>query len=339
MSLTVAVGAAFLVSLMLPLLLKPLLGRLGVVDVPNERSSHTRPATRGAGLAPLVAVTVGYVLLLFVPAVQDFRILLLVILGVSVASGLLGWVEDFRGVPVPIRAALQLIIGLAGGTAVCLVAGAPWWLLPLFVIGIAGYINVANFMDGIDGISGLHGAVVGTSFALIGGLTEQDWMVPAGLVLAVAFVGFLPWNLSRGRIFLGDVGSYLLGGCVAVIAVIAVSSGVSMLAVLGPVIIYLVDAGATLAGRAARGERWYEAHRSHAYQRLTDFGIPHSVVSSLVALMSAVAAGMGMLSLGHTDWMLSALLMALVAVVYLSLPSIVGFARASSRSALEKEDS
>ena len=226
MSLTVAVGAAFLLSLILPLLLKPLLGRLGVVDIPNERSSHTRPATRGAGLAPLVAVTVGYVLLLFVPSVQDFRMLLLVILGVSVASGLLGWVEDFRGVPVPIRAALQLIIGLAGGTAACLVAGAPWWLLPLLVIGIAGYINVANFMDGIDGISGLHGAVVGTSFALIGGLTEHDWMVPAGLVLAVAFVGFLPWNLGRGRMFLGDVGSYLLGGCVAVIAVIAVSSGV-----------------------------------------------------------------------------------------------------------------
>ena len=299
MTTAIAVAATFLVSLAAPLIFWPLLHRLGVVDVPNERSSHSRPTVRGVGLAPLVGILIGYGILLTSEGTGS-RELLFVLLAVPVAAGVLGLVEDTRGLAVRMRAGAQLLLGLGGAAAIIALADASWWLLPVFAIAIAGYINVANFMDGVDGISGMHGAVVGAAYSVVGVITGESWLVSAGMILSLAFVAFLPWNLLRGGMFLGDVGSYLLGGAVASIAVAAYVSGAPLAAVVGPVTVYLADTGVTLVRRIMRRERWLESHRSHLYQRLCDLGVSHVQVATVVAAATALTSAFGLLSLGSS---------------------------------------
>jgi len=269
-------------------------------------------------------MAVGYLIVLIggVPG-QTGSALLIVVAGVSVSAALLGWIEDLRGLRVAMRAAVQLAIGLAGVAAIVVLSGAPWWLVPLSALGVAAYINVANFMDGVDAISGLHGIVVGGTYALLGLVFHEQWLVIAGAILALSFAGFLPWNLVRGGMFLGDVGSYLLGGSIGIIAVAAITRGVPPIAVLGPVLIYLTDSGVTLVKRILRGERWHEAHRSHVYQRLTTSGLSHVKVSVIVTVASACTGALGLFgALTPIAWPLAVALLAVVVVACLSLGSI-----------------
>ncbi|SEO03761.1 NAD-dependent epimerase/dehydratase family protein [Cryobacterium luteum] len=318
--------ATLAISLVTPVLLRPLLARMGIIDVPNERSSHARSVVRGAGLSPLIAIALGYSVFLLAGHSGDDTRLLLTIVGVSMASGMLGWVEDSRGLPVAARAGAQLVIGLAAGGAICAMSASSWWLLPILTIGVAGYINVANFMDGINGISSFHGVIVGVTYAVVGAMVEQSWMIPAGLMLATAFLGFLPWNLSRSGMFLGDVGSYLLGGGIAIIAGAAISHDVPLLAVLGPLAIYLADSGVTLIRRVASGKRWYEAHRSHVYQRLTDRGLSHIQVSVLVAVATIATSAFGVIGMSKslTTSLFAVAMILVIASVYLVSPSFRG---------------
>lgn len=323
MPVVIALASVLIVSLVAPFALKPLLLRMGVIDVPNSRSSHTRPVIRGAGLAPLLAVIVGYAVLLGGTDSAELATLI-VIVGVSLAAGLLGWVEDTRGLPVAVRAGMQLAIGLVGAGALVAYADGSWWAVPIYAIAVAAYINVANFMDGVNGISGLHGVIVGVTYATLGVIAETPWLTTAGWILALAFAGFLPWNLVQGRMFLGDVGSYLLGGGIAIVAVAAIVHGVPVIAVLGPMLIYLADTGVTLVRRVARGERWFEAHKSHTYQRLNSLGLSHLQVASIVAAMSICTGAAGLLALLSPELTLrSAMIMSVVVVAYLMLPATI----------------
>ena len=301
-------------SLGMPGIVRPLLDRLGVVDNPNDRSSHTQPAIRGVGIAPMVALAVGGLLLLVLTGSSAPWPTLLTCLAVAIVAASIGLVEDVRGIPTRTRARLQLGVGLVGAAAIVAVTGGGYVWIPLGALAIAVYINAANFMDGIDGISGLHGVVVGTTYSIIGVLVGADWLVAGGALLAAAFLGFLPWNVLRGRMFLGDVGSYLLGAMIAGLAFAGFVHGVSPVALAAPVTLYLVDTGSTILRRIRQGEPWLEAHRSHIYQRLTDRGLTHLQVASLVAGGSLVAGLAGMLSIG-TSAPLTALSLALIAVI------------------------
>lgn len=295
---------------------------MGVLDVPNKRSSHARPVIRGAGLAPLLAIVVGYAILLLGSPEAAELIVFFIVLGVSLAAGMLGWIEDVRGVPVVARAGLQLAIGLAGAFAVTISVGGSWWLAILYAVGIAGYINVANFMDGVNGISGLHGLVVGVTYAVAGTMSGMPWLSTAGWILALAFVGFLPWNL-RGGIFLGDVGSYLLGGGVAIVAIAAITHGVAAAVIIAPLVVYLVDTGATLGRRIVRGQRWFEAHRSHVYQRLTDSGFSHVQVALIVTVASLCLGALGLLTeVAPKFWIVALVLATLIIAAYFLLVPI-----------------
>lgn len=152
----------------MPLVVKPVLRRLGVVDIPNERSSHTRTVIRGMGLAVAAAVVVVQLLALLLGAVEvDRSIALVVLLGTALAAGL-GWCEDIRGLSVRWRLAGQLLIGLVCAGALTLILGTGIWWWPVCAIAVVAYINVANFMDGLNGISGMHGFVVGLVYAWAG---------------------------------------------------------------------------------------------------------------------------------------------------------------------------
>ena len=119
--------------------------------------------------------------------------------------------------------------------------------MPIIAIGFAAYVNAANFMDGVDSMSALHGVVAGGYYCLLGGFIEQPALEMLGAVCATAFAGFAPWNITpRLRVFLGDVGSYLLGALVAGCAILAfLMAAVSILSV-APSLPYVATAAYTL---------------------------------------------------------------------------------------------
>lgn len=322
----IVIFSGVLLALVLPAWMYPVLVRLGVVDVPNERSSHVVPTIRGMGAALAVAacLTTTVLVALNIGGASYECVGALTLLGAAAAA--LGFVEDLRGIRVAQRAGLQFFIGVGFGVLVVWATGAGWIWIPISAIAVAAYINVANFMDGINGISGLHGGVAGTTYAIVGAVSGHLWLTHLGLVAAGIFLAFLPWNLSVRRVFLGDVGSYFLGAWVAGTAVLTVASGLNPLLALGPTVIYFADTGFTLTRRILRGERWFEAHRSHVYQRLTSRGAKHVFVALLVAGFSVLTALVSFLALLPT-WLASAgslALMVLIAAVYLSLPRILG---------------
>src|SRR6185312_3303856 len=159
------------------------------------------------------------------------------------------------------------------------------------------FINLFNFMDGIDGISGVEAAAIGLGTALAAWLAGTYQEIGCGLALAGAAAGFLVWNWHPARIFLGDVGSIPLGLVSGWLLLRLAIDGAWAPALILPSY-YLADATLTLAKRLARGEKIWQAHRSHFYQRAVQAGLRHDQVARRVAetnvmliLLSYVALG------------------------------------------------
>lgn len=329
-------AVTLLLSLTLPIVVKPLLVRLGIMDVPNERSSHERPVLRGLGLAVLIAMFVGggvAVVLFAAPTrggAEAWTALLVIVLG-SLFAGLLGLTEDLRGLSVPLRSTALLVIAAGSAIGVLLVfhAALPFWGFALLVIYavlfVSSYINVANFMDGLNGISGLHGAIAGFTFGATGVFMNMPWLLAAGLVLGAGFLGFLPWNLTKPGAFLGDVGSYLLGGATAITSFAALIAGAPLLATIGPMVIYFGDVGVTLVKRMRAGYKWDEPHKEHTYQRIQQLGYSHVQASALTAASTLAASLLGLASLFTGLWGTLALLAGglAVLVLYMALPRLL----------------
>ncbi|TFD70125.1 NAD-dependent epimerase/dehydratase family protein [Cryobacterium sp. Hb1] len=319
----VAVSSALVISLGLPTILNPLLRKHGIFDLPSHRSSHDAVALRGAGLSPLVAFGVAF--LICILASWTGAPVLGIVLVASLLIGLIGFLEDVQGLRVWVRATAQLAIGGTATGALLTTTETSLWWMPVGAIFFASYTNAANFMDGIDGISGFHGTIVGIAFGVIGMISGVGWLVPAGLILSASFLGFVPWNVFNKGVFLGDVGSYLLGGAISLFVIGAVLSGVSPVALAGPLIIYLADSGMTLVGRVLRGERWNQPHRLHIYQVLVDAGHSHVSISTLVAAASAVTAALGIVAtFGPAHLSVVALGLGVVVVIlYLAIPKLI----------------
>lgn len=325
---------AFVLGALLPFAVRPILHRNNMVDIPNERSSHTAPTYRGMGLATATAT-----LLAFVAATLfgwTYRSSESLQLAVTIAAAILcalglGWLEDIRGVSIVRRAGLQLVIGLLVSVSFATVQGTNILLLVLGAIFIAGYINVANFMDGINGISGAHGLVAGLAYALTGWMVNLPWLALAGVAIAGAFAAFLPWNVRPGKnVFLGDAGSYVLGAALGTMAVGAWFADVPFLLSFAPLVTYLADAGTTLFRRFMAGEQWYKPHRTHTYQRLTDVGFSHLgstavVTGTTILVWVLLAFASDLYTAGSVVATVGVVLVALaVLVVYLRMPQLFG---------------
>lgn len=325
---------AFVLGALLPFAVRPILHRHNMVDVPNERSSHTAPTYRGMGLATAAATLVAFVVAtLFGWTYRSSESLQL---AVTIAAAILcalalGWLEDIRGVSIVRRAGLQLVIGLLVSVSFATVQDTNILLLVLGAIFIAGYINVANFMDGINGISGAHGLVAGLAYALTGWMVNLPWLALAGVAVAGAFAAFLPWNVRPGKnVFLGDAGSYVLGAALGTMAVGAWFADVPFLLSFAPLVTYLADAGTTLFRRFMAGEQWYKPHRTHTYQRLTDVGFSHLgstavVTGTTILVWVLLAFASDLFASGAVLAAVGVVLVALaVLVVYLRMPQLFG---------------
>lgn len=260
----VLLTAAAVAFLALPPLLA-ILRRAEVIDHPSERSSHQRPTLRGGGLAVVLAVTVATGLGVRLGLAAGVAVLPAVLVLIGLAA--LGFREDVHGLSAGSRLRVQLLVSVLAGASV-LAYGAPAWAAAVMVAAVVAYANAFNFMDGVNGISALNAVFAGLAYAAIGTAFDAVEVTIVGLAVAGAALGFLPFNVPAAKVFLGDSGSYALGGVVAVLAVQCLAAGAPLLLCVAPVSVYLVDTGWTLLSRHRRGQSLVTAHREHAYQRL-----------------------------------------------------------------------
>ena len=245
-----------------------------LVDMPNARSSHSVPTPRGGGLAIVLSVLAALAVLALQEALPWAWAAAL--LGAGAIVALVGFVDDHRPIAVRWRLLAHFVaaawaLAWLGGAPPVLVLGSiiePTWVsCGLALVYLVWMLNLYNFMDGIDGIASVEGICVGLGGAALYLLADEPALAVLPLTLAAATAGFLYWNLPPARIFMGDAGSGFLGITLGTMSLQAgwVSPTLfwSWLILLG---VFVVDATFTLLRRLLRGDRIYEAHRSHAYQ-------------------------------------------------------------------------
>lgn len=302
----------------------PLLERRRVLDHPTHRSSHSVPTPRGGGLAVVPVIIIAWMSIPFlVPGGPDIRDLLLVSGGAAVLA-VLSWRDDLRGLSVKWRLsvhalAVGMVVGFASFPDPYFQGLVPIWLDRIAAaLALLWFLNLFNFMDGIDGIAGVETVSIGLGCAIIAWAAGQHaWIGVLGVILAGAGFGFLRWNWHPARIFLGDVGSIPVGFLLAWLLMALASEGAWAPALILP-LYYLADATITLIWRAVRGERVWQAHRDHFYQRATRRGRSHASVSLFVAGINLVLAGLAVVALSH-PWpaLIAAMVMVAVFLAFL----------------------
>ncbi|SEB85683.1 UDP-N-acetylmuramyl pentapeptide phosphotransferase/UDP-N-acetylglucosamine-1-phosphate transferase [Nocardioides exalbidus] len=303
-----------------------LLRRLQVVDVPNQRSSHVVVVPRGGGLAMIAGCTAGVVSALIAGSALDDVVdgwaVLATCAGMLLLASL-GFADDVAHVSARIRLALQGTIAAGVATAVAVGSPTPWPVALVAIFGclwLVSYVNAFNFMDGVNAISATSALLAACWYGALGAQASDGLVSAAAWSLAGAALAFLPWNAHRPKVFLGDVGSYGIGALVGVLALLTAVREADLWLALAPLTVYLVDTSGTLLRRALRGEALMEAHRSHVYQRLLDVGLSHLGSTAIVATGGLVVCS-ATLAL-HTAGAI--LVAAVVAVIYHSLPSLLG---------------
>lgn len=254
-----------------------------MIDVPNARSSHQVATPRGGGGAIVVAATIGLVWLSWS---NGSTVLAWSLFGGLIVAGV-GFVDDHRHLPPVIRLAGHSVAAvLAVGSLAGLANGVPWAFVA--VVFVAWLTNLTNFMDGIDGLAGAQAVTVcaaAAAFCATASPGTALWVEPA--ILAAAAAGFLVWNWPPARVFMGDVGSGYVGFLMGVLALRAAAVspvlGWCWLILSGA---FIVDATVTLLRRAARRDRLFQAHRSHAYQHLALAWGAHRPVTLLVVAIN-----------------------------------------------------
>ena len=266
-----------------------------LLDIPNDRSSHTKPTPRGGGLGFVIAFGVVSAVLPFI-SFADNPLLepayALKVWSVLLPLAVIGVLDDQRDIPAAVRYLVQLV---SASMAVFFFGIFPQpWLMQfglvgftiaaiLTVVGVTAMINFYNFMDGLDGL------VAGVTAVQLGFLAVELHQ-PLLLLLVVALMGFLCWNWSPAKIFMGDVGSTVLGAVVAIALLNHPGDVVHNWSFLAITLPLVGDAIYTLVCRSMRRENIFKAHRTHIYQRLNQAGWSHAQVAGTYIVITLVIA-------------------------------------------------
>jgi UDP-N-acetylmuramyl pentapeptide phosphotransferase/UDP-N-acetylglucosamine-1-phosphate transferase len=320
--LFIAALASFVLSCFCTRLLIVVLRRGAVLDNPNERSSHVVPTPRGGGIAVIGTSVVAWLALWGAGLLPPSTV---VIAAGAAGLAIVSWLDDLRGLSPGLRLLAQFVA--VGAGILTLPQGAIFqgWL-PLGLDRIAAallwvwFVNLFNFMDGIDGIDASEAAAIGIGIVFVAG-GSLDLAAPAGAIAAAA-LGFLVWNWAPARIFLGDVGSVPLGYLLGFLLYRLAQRGAWQAALILP-LYFLADATLTLLRRLARGERVWQAHREHFYQRAVQRGLGHAAV-----VLRVIAANVVLIACAYAavrGWGFAALCVAVVTVAALLVALGRGF--------------
>ncbi|PBJ23090.1 putative undecaprenyl-phosphate N-acetylglucosaminyl 1-phosphate transferase [Pseudomonas sp. ACN8] len=287
---------AAVLSLLLTAVLRRYALHRSIIDIPNARSSHSIPTPRGGG----VAIVLAFLFCLIFMASADLQPIaqLIAMIGSGALVAVIGFMDDHGHI-----AARWRLLGhfVASAWVMFWMGGLPalnffgfsldlgWFGGALAAIYLVWMLNLYNFMDGIDGLASLEAIVACLAMSVIYYLAGQEAMIWVPLILMMTVAGFLYWNFPPARIFMGDAGSGFLGIVLGALSIQAAWAGseyfFAWLIMLG---VFVVDATVTLIRRLVRGDKVYEAHRSHGYQYASrHFGghFPVTVGVSLINLL------------------------------------------------------
>lgn len=271
----------FILSVILTYLIKAFAIKRSIIDIPNERSSHTIPTPRGGGIAIMAVFYLG--LIYFASDISDS---LFYALWCSLPIVIISLIDDIITLSSRLRflvhsfSALLALYFLGGVNSIDfqIFELSGWWLNIIAFISIVWLTNLYNFLDGIDGYAASQAIIAGVGAFLFFNNT-------LGMVIAAASLGFLIFNWDKASIFMGDVGSATLGFIFAVFC-FSDTSGGNIYIWLILLSFFWFDATVTLLRRYKNKEQITKAHRKHAYQRLTQYGWSHAKVTSFFILFN-----------------------------------------------------
>ncbi len=282
--------------------------RINILDIPNERSSHSTPIPRGGGLGIVIVFFVGVMMIFFVADQtkihqQYFWSFLISTMLIAMIS----MYDDIKGYSFKVKLATQVIavcLVMITGTVLDYIA-LPWvggidlgiWGLCITAFWLLGLTNAYNFMDGVDGMAVTTALVASVAFAWITFQAGSHFVYLVSLVVVAGVLGFLPWNFPKARIFMGDIGSTFLGFTFACMAIIAARYDISHTSFLViPLLLFhfVFDTSFTLTRRLFSGEKVTDAHRTHIYQLIQQMGFSHVQVTSIYMLLAVAQAGAAM---------------------------------------------
>jgi len=272
--------------------------RRQLIDLPGQRRSHVMPTPRGGGVGIVVSVLVGLGGLLVIGLGEsqsqiywDSSTLLALIASITLVA-VVGWIDDHRGLGARLRLCVHAIAAILLGLPALALLGPEWSVNPaagwiaaamlVCLVAIVWSINLHNFMDGTNGLLALQALFVFLVLAWICSQAGRGYEAGVIGLFAAATLGFLPFNFPHARVFMGDVGSGVLGLLVAVaigwqIAAVPAFWTAGLIAASA----FVVDSTCTLLSRLFSGRRWYSAHREHLYQWLVRSGFSHADVAGL----------------------------------------------------------
>lgn len=267
--------------------------RANFLDLPVSRSAHSRPVPVGGGVVIFLLFLFA---VLFLFASDKLSMGQFMALSASSVIAIVGFVDDIKELKIQWRIFPQLIASI---WAVWWIGGIPevsfytWTLSPqwllncLGVVAIVWLVNLYNFMDGIDGLAASELAFVNVmSLLFVINNTDSAFSL-LSLVSLGAALGFLVWNWSPAKIFMGDVGSGFIGFMLAVIAIISIQQEVmTVWTWLILLAVFVVDATLTLLRRFAGGQKWYQGHACHAYQKAAKRFNSHRKVTIAIMLIN-----------------------------------------------------
>ncbi len=303
-----------------------ILRRRAILDLPNARSSHTVPTPRGGGWGLMLALLPFWLWATWrTGRLHDPQELALI--GGALLLMTVSWIDDRRGLGAGVRFLAQF---LAVGAAMVTLPGdlsITGGILPLVLDRLVAaliwlwFVNLFNFMDGIDGIAGGSAAAMGFGLMLVflrHGPNQLE-AFRAAMIVAVS-LGFLYWNWNPAKIFMGDVGSVPLGFLLGFGLVRLAMDGAQVPALI-IALYYLADATITLLKRLKRGERVWQAHREHFYQRSTQLGRSHARTAKTAIMVQLALAMFGWLAEIWGWWMLiPAIILVLLLLRWMARP-------------------
>lgn len=309
-------GLLFLLSLSLTYIIRIIALKKSLLAIPNERSSHSIATPHGGGIAIAICWFLG---LIYLFTCKNLETSLFYALMAGVVLSLVSYWDDMYELSPKIRLFLQASVsffglymlgGLSKIDGGIFVLENQIFTNTIAFLGIMWCINLYNFLDGIDGYAGSEAIFLGmTGYLLFGG---EHY-----LVLVVSVGGFLVWNWDKAKIFMGDVGSTLLGYTVAILALYSQNEGDSIVVWLILFGLFWFDATVTLYRRYKNGEKLSHAHRKHAYQRLVQSGWSHQKVVMVAISINVFLAILGYIAFQNQRWAFMCFAVALISLFWL----------------------
>lgn len=273
----------FAISLLATYLYKFFANYLNIVDGENSRTSHVGIVPRGGGIVfPLIFLALPYVANI---SLLEKNILITVILFATI-----GFLDDLISLPGVLRLVLQFILSISFSYFLYQNYELNILLLPLISLALSWSVNLFNFMDGTDGLAAMQAIGFTVGFGIIFWIEQNTALVSLATVLFAVLLAFLSFNWPQAKLFMGDAGSYFLGG---LIGVLSISSSIKYkvdftvwLILYSP---FWFDATITLIRRVYNKENFLGAHRKHAYQRLQQMGWSHAkILLSFIVVLGAL---------------------------------------------------